>query len=345
MRIFSLIAPAWAKPGNTIGVKSALTHYGSVDLTGLMRSDGMDITIDAKFHHPPASIQMPLPYFADVSKVLIDGKDIAVAGSVVSMPADTHQVKIFWKTKPDKIQLNYADYLSEFWKSLKPVRLPVRKIYSAQERRNLWSKTDWGILGPFNSTQSSGFDTVYPPEKEIDLKAVYQGQNGKTIQWKNTTVMSAELIARDKMPVDYRGWKWPQTNHDYWGVDFNLSFRSQVNTDVVAYGYSNIWSPEQQTVKLYLASDGNPIKIWIDSTEVFASENPVKHSQPYVAPDAQTIDIELQRGWNPVLVKVCHVGMPKWGFGISIIDMNDKPISEIYLSPDKKKSNQGVLAL
>src|SRR5262249_4992474 len=41
---------------------------------------------------------------------------------------------------------------------------------------------DWYLIGPFDGMGMKGFRTEYPPEKEIDLKAEYQGQ-GKKVRW------------------------------------------------------------------------------------------------------------------------------------------------------------------
>src|SRR5438552_13355 len=42
----------------------------------------------------------------------------------------------------------------------------------------------WHYLGPFDNSDNKGFDTVYPPEKEIDLKKNYLDKDGKEISWK-----------------------------------------------------------------------------------------------------------------------------------------------------------------
>ena len=45
----------------------------------------------------------------------------------------------------------------------------------------------WHYLGPFDNTNGKGFDAVYPPEKEIDLKKTYAGKDGHPISWKEFT--------------------------------------------------------------------------------------------------------------------------------------------------------------
>src|SRR5438034_8794771 len=45
----------------------------------------------------------------------------------------------------------------------------------------------WQYLGPFDNADGKGFDAVYPPEKEIDLKKTYPGKDGDPIGWKEFT--------------------------------------------------------------------------------------------------------------------------------------------------------------
>src|SRR5262245_42474579 len=41
----------------------------------------------------------------------------------------------------------------------------------------------WYVIGPFDNTDNQGFGTVYPPEKEIDLKKTYKGKDGQEVGW------------------------------------------------------------------------------------------------------------------------------------------------------------------
>ena len=36
----------------------------------------------------------------------------------------------------------------------------------------------WQVIGPFDNTEREGFDTAFPPEKEIKLDATYDGKSG-----------------------------------------------------------------------------------------------------------------------------------------------------------------------
>ena len=58
---------------------------------------------------------------------------------------------------------------------------------------------------------------------------------------------------------------------------------------------------------------------------------------PYILPDTDTVDVTLNKGANPVLVKVCRDGGHNWGFAIRITDTQGKVIKGLRLSLDRRK--------
>src|SRR5260370_32516505 len=42
---------------------------------------------------------------------------------------------------------------------------------------------DWRLIAPFDNTGQKGLAAVYPPEKELDFAAEYEGKDGKKIGW------------------------------------------------------------------------------------------------------------------------------------------------------------------
>ena len=49
--------------------------------------------------------------------------------------------------------------------------------------------TQYQIIGPFTNVGRSGYDTVFPPEKELNFKATYPGKEGEgDATWKSVTV-------------------------------------------------------------------------------------------------------------------------------------------------------------
>ena len=41
----------------------------------------------------------------------------------------------------------------------------------------------WRLTAPFDNSGGKGLAAVYPPEKVLDLKAEYEGKDGKKIAW------------------------------------------------------------------------------------------------------------------------------------------------------------------
>ena len=52
--------------------------------------------------------------------------------------------------------------------------------------------TTWKIIGPFDNKDKKGFPIAYPPEKDIDLSAEYDGQLGKSNGNQSTQRMTME---------------------------------------------------------------------------------------------------------------------------------------------------------
>lgn len=146
----------------------------------------------------------------------------------------------------------------------------------------------WHYLGPFDNTAWKAFDTAYPPEKGIDLKASYTGKNYRIIKWKEYP----------KFPVDFV-------------VDFLPLFEGPLEqTWSCIYLYREIDSPRALELPVFLGSD-DTLSIWLNGQRVLH-----KNIQRAVVPDDDFLVLKLAKGKNKLLVKVCQ-GIGLWGFYIS----------------------------
>ena len=60
---------------------------------------------------------------------------------------------------------------------------PLKKLgHEVDLRKHFGFLTRWHVIGPFDNRDKIGFDAVYPPEKQIDLKETYKGQLGD-VRW------------------------------------------------------------------------------------------------------------------------------------------------------------------
>lgn len=136
----------------------------------------------------------------------------------------------------------------------------------------------WYHAGPFDNTDGNGFDTAYPPEKGVDLKAMYTGKGERRVGWE-----------------EFKGFT-P-------GKVVNLAaLYPRANTNAVVYLYHPFESPSAFKMKLSMGSD--------DTLSVFFNGKRLLH-EPYSrdsAPDQDFVDLDVKEGKNELLVKVCQGG-------------------------------------
>ena len=135
----------------------------------------------------------------------------------------------------------------------------------------------WWLIGPFPNRQGMAFAHVYPPEKEINLKAKYTDGYG-TAEWYE---LDRKLPAGMMNLEDY-----------FVEVD-----------NVVAYALIFLVSDKDQTVEIRSGSD--------DTLTVFLNGETIWAHGLYRAVkfDEDIIDANLHKGVNTALFKVCE----DWG--------------------------------
>jgi hypothetical protein len=143
--------------------------------------------------------------------------------------------------------------------------------------RHLGFITGWRLIGPFDNSGGKGFDAVYPPEKEIDFGAGYEGKSG---------------------PVSWRE-KLVTTEHDMGDVDI-VSVVGPVKGAVV-YLYAEVESSEARPAEVRYAST-NGTKLWVNGQQL--ADHEVYHAgnqyDQYIHP------FQLEQGTNRLLLKVCQ---------------------------------------
>ncbi len=165
----------------------------------------------------------------------------------------------------------------------------------------------WKVIGPFDNTDEKGFDHVYPPEGEIDLRAPCEGKHGK-VKW-----------------IDY------VTRNEYGKVDLNKGLAHE--KDVAGYALAHFISQRQQRAEIRAASE-NAIKVWLNGRLI--SQRNVYHMGSQT--DQFVSRVALKPGRNAILVKLCQDANPaswadSWGFQLRICDTNGTAI----LSTDREK--------
>ncbi len=172
--------------------------------------------------------------------------------------------------------------------------------------------TEWKIIGPFDNKDRKGFDAVYPPERNIDLKTEYDGKAGK-VRWR-------DYVVTDK----------------YGKVDMNRAYG--MLKEVTAYATTDFVSERAQPVELRLGGM-NSWKIWLNGKLLFGRDE--YHFDSEI--DQYPMATQLQPGHNTILVKVCQNEQTedwtvKWDFQLRVTDSLGTPILSAA-TPQNSSSN------
>ncbi len=134
------------------------------------------------------------------------------------------------------------------------------------------------LIGPF----PNGFDTVYPPEKEIDFQKQYDGKRGK-VAWRKTVFKDATI-----------------NNLAIFG-------KPDLNNDAVCYVAREITATGTTEIPISLGSDDG-LAVFVNGERVLAD-----NQQRAVAPDQNKLTLRLKPGKNTVLLKITQ-GSGDWAF-------------------------------
>jgi hypothetical protein len=134
----------------------------------------------------------------------------------------------------------------------------------------------WHLIGPFDNHSGVGFQAAYPPERGVDLAALYKGKGGKEVRWAAHT-----------------------TDSPYGVVDLNKALRKEQGT--VAYAFAAVESASARPVELRVGTT-NAVKIFLNGKELFGREE-YHHGMDV---DQYAARGTLKAGRNEVLLKICQ---------------------------------------
>ncbi len=152
----------------------------------------------------------------------------------------------------------------------------------------------WKVIGPFDNTDRKGFDTVFPPEKELDFDATYEGKKGEV------------------------KWSAFETPDDFGMVDINQPYGPL--KEVTAYAYTEYESATTRPVELRLGCK-NAWKVWLNGELLFGRDE--YHRGMRI--DQYTMPAQLKEGKNTILVKLCQNEQTErwtveWQFQLRVCD-------------------------
>lgn len=159
---------------------------------------------------------------------------------------------------------------------------------------------DWAVIGPFDNISASGFDKVFPPEREYKFDKTYEGKNGAPARW----------------------FKIAKVRPDYW-IDFLRYFAFE---QAVYYANTFVYSPRKQGAQIRIGTSGS-LKAFLNDQlilEYFDENN--NDLDTYIA------ETELQKGWNRLLVKVGYSEIDRCNFMVRITDARGEPLEGLRIS-------------
>jgi hypothetical protein len=133
----------------------------------------------------------------------------------------------------------------------------------------------WKSIGPFDNTGPAGFDAVYPPEKEIDLDATYQGKDGP-VAW-------ADFVTADRFGM----------------ADLNKAYSPL--KEVTGYLYHEFTSTAARPAEVRIGCK-NAWKLWVNGQFLFGRDE--YHRGARI--DQYTVPCQLNAGKNSILLKLCQ---------------------------------------
>jgi glucose/arabinose dehydrogenase len=136
----------------------------------------------------------------------------------------------------------------------------------------------WYLIGPFDNTDGTGFDAVYPPEREIDLAKKYPGKGGEAVAWQEFRPFRLGRL------VDLARFKDNDDSAVYLMHEFESS------------------APGPVLLPLSLGSDDG-IAVWLNGERMLAND-----TVRAAAPDQERVLLKLRPGTNRLLIKVTNRG-------------------------------------
>jgi hypothetical protein len=136
----------------------------------------------------------------------------------------------------------------------------------------------WSYIGPFpNPNGNGGFDTAYPPEKEIDLTKKYPGKNNEEAVWKEGKFNDGE--------------------------NNNLAlFKPENVVDAIVYLHREIDCTAPTEMPVSLGSD-DTLTVFLNGAKIHA-----ENVQRACAPDQAKLVLKLNQGKNHLLLKIGQGG-------------------------------------
>ena len=156
---------------------------------------------------------------------------------------------------------------------VKAEAMPGRKFTDASTRKGWLYIDTWYVVGPWKATfkgREIDWDTIHPPEYEIDLAKEYTGKNNKTLRWQFTQSNTLRTTPPDE-----------QSNSTY-------------------YAYTEVHFDKDRDMLLAIASD-DAAKVWVNDILVWQDNG----LSPWSL-DEGFRKVAFKKGYNKVLIRIAN---------------------------------------
>lgn len=159
---------------------------------------------------------------------------------------------------------------------VKAIVKPLREMGETIDlQKHFGFLTHWSVIGPFDNVGLIGFDAVYPPEKELNLAAKYQGKMGEV------------------------AWQSFDTSDEY--GTFDIAKKTAPHKGAVSYATTTFVSDKAREIEIRLGTP-NAWKLWVNGELIFARDE--YHRGTFF--DQYKTTARLKPGSNTLLLKVCQ---------------------------------------
>ncbi len=161
----------------------------------------------------------------------------------------------------------------------------------------------WHLVAPFDNREGVGFDKAYTPEREVDLEANLQSQQGDV------------------------KWVLHRTNDEYGVVNLNETLGKFKGA--VGYAYTTFVTAADTEADIRIGCI-NANKVWVNGQLLTA--NQVYHAGMEI--DQYQASCQLKKGKNVILVKICQNEQTeswaqRWQFQLRVCDETGTAIASV----------------
>lgn len=199
---------------------------------------------------------------------------------------------------------DFKTVLREKWTStdrMKQISRMVREGRSDEFLQLLNFAKEFKIIGPFGHRNLDNFDTVFPPEEEINFDANYAGAGSAgRVNWRTASVDATGYL-------DFLKYLSPS----YWRC---------------AYACCKIISPKAGPAQIRLGTN-DTATVWLNGEKILS-----KNIKRAAAPDSDILSVGLVKGENTILIKVCNTE-GNWGLYLRITDDQGNQLKGLKFQP------------